>query len=352
MNKREMRYILQRITSTEKRILEDTITESVYDFHTFHTFKDKMGRKIYKYTFEEHLKLALTKTPHVAKRLDTLPLLIFKHARFSYTPFHVHDFVELNYVYKGNITIIINDEVIRLKEGDVCLLDTEVSHRVLDTGEDDILINFLINKNYFSLNILSRLRSNSIISKFVVDSISETQSHNQYILFYPQDSALLFDAVEGLLCNYYDSKYYSTDTISSYLIILFFELLKAHQEEHSINYKNSSDSFIIDIVNYMEENHQTCTLNEISKEFGFNASYLSRYIKKHTGETFISLIQNIRLKKACILLENSTLSIDLISQSVGYKNISFFYKKFKDYYGMSPKEYKQQFIAKKQDSHS
>lgn len=341
MNKNEMRKILHHFTSTEKAVSKDNSSEDPYDYHDFHSYMDKKQRRIYKYTFEEHLKIALQKTPHVAKYLDTLPLLIFKHARFSYTPFHMHDFVELNYVYKGNISIIINDKVILLKEGDVCLLDTEVSHRVLDTGKNDILINFLINKDYFSLNILSRLRSNSIISKFVVDSISETQSHDQYIVFYTKGNFLLFDAVEGLLCNYYDPKYYSTDTISSYLIIIFFELLKAHQEEHSINYKNSKETFIINIINYMEDNHKDCTLNDIAQEFRFNPNYLSRYIKKHTDKTFSHLIQSIRLKKACILLENSALSIDSISQSVGYKNISFFYKKFKKTYNMSPKEYRQ-----------
>jgi quercetin dioxygenase-like cupin family protein len=284
LDKNAMRKILFRLTSTEKAILEYSSSEEHYDYHYFQSYIDDKNRTIYKYTFEDHLKIALQKTPHVAKHLDSLPLLVFKHARYSYTPFHVHDFVELNYVYKGSISIIINDQVVRLKEGDVCLLDTEVSHRVLDTGEDDILINFLINKEYFSLNILSRLRSNSIISKFVVDSISETQSHDQYIVFYTKGNLLLFDAVEGLLCKYYDPMYYSTDTISSYLIILFFELLKAHQEEHSINYKNSKEIFMIDIMNYMEDNHQDCTLNEVAQEFGFNPSYLSRYIKKHTHE--------------------------------------------------------------------
>lgn len=340
MNKTEMRKILHSFTTTEKSILNGTNSESDYDFHTFSSYLDINKQRIYKYTFEEHLKMALKRTPHAAKHLDTLPLLIFKHARFSYTPYHVHDFVELNYVYKGSVSIIINDEIVDLDEGDVCLLDTEVSHRVLDTGEDDILINFLINKEYFSFNILSRLRSNNIISKFVVDSISETQSHNQYILFYPKESSLIFDAVEGLLCNYYDSEYFSTDAINSYLIVLFYELLKAHQEEYSINYKHSNDNFILDILGYMEENLQDCTLKELSEQFGYNSSYLSRYIKKHTNSTFISLMQDIRLKKACILLENSSLSIDLISQSVGYKNISFFYKKFKAKYGRSPKEYK------------
>lgn len=340
MNKQELRHQLKSLTSTEQLLQKDSTNKKAYDYHDFSFTTDKLNEKIYLYTFKEHLKLALTKTPHVTRYQEKLPLLIFKHARFSYTPFHIHDFVELNYVYRGQITMIINDKTVVLNEGDVCLLDTEVCHRILETGEEDILINFLINKDYFSFNILKRLRSNSIISNFVVDAISETQSHNQYIVFYTRKSSLLRDAVEGLLCNYYDFAGYSVDIISSYLIIVFYELLKVHQEEQSSKYTRTDAHYILDILNYIDKNYSDCSLAEVAEVFGYNTSYLSRYIKKHTGMSFIKLIQDIRMKKACIMLENSSIPVEAISLSIGYKNVSFFYRKFFQAYGVSPNEYR------------
>lgn len=345
MEKDEIRQTLYSLTPTEQSLLSNPSNLTVYDYPLFDFFFDQQNQKIYKYTFEEHFKLALKRSPHLTRYLEKPPLIIFKHARFSYTPYHIHDFVELNYVYKGSIKIIINDKTVVLNEGDVCLLDTGVSHRILDTGKNDILINVLINKDYSLIELLNNLRSNSIISKFLVDSLSETQNHNQYILFFTQKSKFLLDAVEGMLSNYLDPRLYSKETINAYLTIIFSELLKAHEKERSINYQKSRETYIVDILEYIEKNHDNCTLEDLARKFGYNTSYLSRYIKKHTGKTFTSFIQEIRLRKACSMLKNSTISIEVISQETGYKNISFFYKKFKELTGMSPKEYREAYSS-------
>jgi YesN/AraC family two-component response regulator len=341
MNKNELREILTKLSPTEKLCKVNSDVLSGYDFPYFDYVLDSQNRQIYTYTFERHLQKALTRTPHVARYLEKLPLLIFKHARFSYTPFHVHDFVELTFVYRGTINMIINNHEVTLKQGDVCILDTDVSHKILDTNEKDILINFLMNKKYFSNKMLSRLGSNNIISHFAVESISEAQDHNQYIIFNTNNSELLMDAVEGLLSNYFDSSYYSVDTIDAYMVIIFSELIKAHQKEKSIEYQKSNHMYIIDILQYIENNYNTCSLESLANKFGYNSSYLSRYIKKSTGKTFIEIIQELRLNQACIMLKNSTVSIEYIIQTVGYKNVAFFYKKFTELFGMSPKEFRE-----------
>ncbi|WP_164849661.1 AraC family transcriptional regulator [Niallia taxi] len=340
MNKYELREKLTTLSPTEQACKTNVNISGEYDFPYFNYVLDSQNRQIYTYTFERHLQKSLKRTPHIARYLEKLPLLIFKHARFSFTPFHVHDFVEMTYVYKGTINMIINDHQVTLQQGYVCILDTDVSHKILDTSEDDILINFLMNKKYFSNKMLSRLGSNNIISRFAVESISETHDHNQYIIFNTNNSELLMDAVEGLLSNYFDSTYYSVDTIDAYMIIIFSELIKAHQNEKSIEYQKSNHMYIIDILQYIENNYSTCTLESLANKFGYNPSYLSRYIKKSTGQTFIELIQELRLNQACFMLKNSTVSIEYIIQTVGYKNVAFFYKKFNALFGMSPKEYR------------
>lgn len=195
-------------------------------------------------------------------------------------------------------------------------------------------------KDYFTTTMLSRISSNSVISKFAVDALSESQRHNQYILFKTNHNELLIDALEGLLTHYYYPEFFSNEVINAYMIIIFSELLKSFQENQSQMYKDSNQHYIGDIIAYIEKHYESCTLNEVADTFGFNPSYLSRYIKKKVGLSFVEILQDIRLKKACILLENSNLSIEEISQQVGYKNLTFFYEKFKKSYQMSPKEYR------------
>lgn len=138
--------------------------------------------RVYRYTFDKHLEVAEERQKERTAFIEGSQLLILKHARYSYTPLHVHDFIEMNYVYSGTIDIIIDGTEISLKEGDFCILDTGVCHRILDTGENDILINFLMRKEYFSTHMLSRLASNSIITQFAVNALSKTHKHDRYLL--------------------------------------------------------------------------------------------------------------------------------------------------------------------------
>ncbi|MBR1703404.1 MAG: helix-turn-helix domain-containing protein [Lachnospiraceae bacterium] len=48
------------------------------------------------------------------------------------------------------------------------------------------------------------------------------------------------------------------------------------------------------------------------------------------------------MERAVLLLNNTTLSIEEIASMLGYSNNSNFYKAFREYYGMSPREYEKE----------
>jgi len=71
-------------------------------------------------------------------------------------------------------------------------------------------------------------------------------------------------------------------------------------------------------------------------------THLTRKLKILTGLSPGTLIRNIRLEKAAELLRNKKGSIAEISNSVGISNPSGFTKAFRNYFGVSPKEYSKQ----------
>ncbi|MCC0629668.1 AraC family transcriptional regulator [Clostridioides sp. ES-S-0171-01] len=93
------------------------------------------------------------------------------------------------------------------------------------------------------------------------------------------------------------------------------------------------------ILIYIEENYKKITLGEVAKEFHFHPNYLSTLIKKTTGKSFKNIIHEQIIKKAVTLLKNTDMNIEDISIEVGYNNQTFFYKKFKELYGMTPQIY-------------
>lgn len=340
MDKSEIRKRLFTYTETELELLSPFRQTASMNYDDFSFFTTETDQKVYQYTFDKHLESALRKDLAYANFLKSSQVIILKHARHSYTPFHVHDFIEMSYVYSGNVEMIINDEKIQLSQGAFCLLDTDVIHRILETSENDILINLLMKKEYFSSRMLSRLASNSTIAQFAVDVLSETQKHDQFIIFEALNNEFLLDAIEGLLSHYFDPSNESHEIIDAYMIIVFSELLRSFQKKKAQESKKANEFYIGDILDYMEKNYMTCTLKEVAQVYGYNPSYLSRLIHKHAGKSFIAIIQDIKLDHASLLLKNSDLPIEQIIQQVGYKNMSFFYKMFHERYHVSPNSYR------------
>ncbi|WP_248561915.1 AraC family ligand binding domain-containing protein [Niallia sp. NCCP-28] len=94
---------------------------------------------------------------------------------------HKHDYLEISYAYFGSFTQVINGQIVEMKEGDLTILDTDVIHTINKVGEETIIINILLRKNYF---ILSRLTENDLISEFVIDAIYKPSINGRFFTFH------------------------------------------------------------------------------------------------------------------------------------------------------------------------
>lgn len=290
------------------------------------------NRKVYVFKFHEQ-----------KKKNDLTPLNpkleIVKHSRYSSIPVHIHDYIELNFVYAGTCKAIVRDKTIPLQCGDVCIMDTNVPHTISEVEDEDIVINILMEKSYFTASMLGQLSSNSIISDFILDAISHDRLHNRFLLFHCQDSEKLIPIVEELLCEFYEPSFCARDIINAYMVLIFAEMLRHFQTDNSKDSTAAHRNSILDILKFIEENYQNCTLQKTATAFNFHPNYLSRLIRKKTGKSFKQLLQEQKLNKASSLLANTSMTIAEILQEVGYQNHGFFNKIFKERYGLSPKEY-------------
>lgn len=101
-----------------------------------------------------------------------------------------------------------------------------------------------------------------------------------------------------------------------------FKLLLSYIHE---NY--AKKIMIDDLVNYAHINKNLC--NDVFNYF--------------TNETPIQYINKYRLIKAKELIINTTLPITEICETVGFGDSSYFIKKFKSYYNLSPLQYRKKF---------
>lgn len=278
-------------------------------------------------------------------RVSQTEIEISKDSRFTAVPPHIHTNVNINYIYSGSCTYVIDGKEITLNENDVCIFDTDVVRCKKITGENDIVINISLSNSFFSNYFLSRLTQQSILTGFIINAISNTATHDNYLIFNTQNSQRIHDLFFYTIEEYGSNSLHSRELIDSYLSIIFIELLRifhANKDRQLIQLSIDKTGEIISIISYIEKNHLTCSLTSLAEHFNYHPKYLSHLIKEKTGKTFkeIQLLQ--RMKVAATYLTNSAHPIHDIAERVGFYNKNAFYKKFKEHFGTTPKYYRDQ----------
>ncbi|MBB6673562.1 helix-turn-helix transcriptional regulator [Cohnella nanjingensis] len=81
-------------------------------------------------------------------------------------------------------------------------------------------------------------------------------------------------------------------------------------------------------------------LKEIARQLYVNPAYLGRLFKTYGNVSFNDYLVQVRMEKAKELLMTTNKRIYEIAPEVGYRQLDWFYKKFREYTGCSAKEYK------------
>jgi AraC-like DNA-binding protein/mannose-6-phosphate isomerase-like protein (cupin superfamily) len=294
---------------------------------------------------KEVIKLPELSHSKMTSEYTSSPLIVKKHSRFQQFPLHFHSWIEFIYVYSGSCNQIINDEKYHLTAGQTLLLDSDTIHTIEPLGEEDILINILLKKEYLNSEFFSRLSSESILTNFFLNSIMQGTLHNNFLFFQSDKSRRLPIFMKEFLCEWFDPSLVSTDILNSLFTLIISELMNVYKQDldnsNNIIKKNS----IIPMLSYIEKNYKTCTLNSTALFFNMNANYLSNLLKKHTGYSFKTLVQQKKIKYSEQLLKNTDLTINEIANLAGYENVSFFYKKFQEQCGCLPGEYRNKYTT-------
>jgi YesN/AraC family two-component response regulator len=78
----------------------------------------------------------------------------------------------------------------------------------------------------------------------------------------------------------------------------------------------------------------------MAEHFNYNPDYIGKLVKKVTEKTLTELIKEQKMKQAEYLLKNTEMTVSDIVVEIGYSNISYFYRQFKEEIGITPDEYR------------
>lgn len=117
----------------------------------------------------------------------------------------------------------------------------------------------------------------------------------------------------------------------------------ANKMARSQNIIEGMDERMVEIMQYIQNHYNDVTLDVLSNKFHLSKTYLSKYIKEKSGETFQEAVKKARMKKARRLLKESNQTVESIAASVGYENVEHFNRLFKKSYGMTPVQFRRQY---------
>lgn len=106
---------------------------------------------------------------------------------------------------------------------------------------------------------------------------------------------------------------------------------------------SKDDEFIIKLRHLLEENLSVSAFNvkKLSEDLNISTTHLYRKLKALTGLSPVEFIRMFKLQKACEMLSNTSYSVKEIGYGLGFNNLSYFVKCFREQFGITPTSYRQ-----------
>ena len=255
--------------------------------------------------------------------------------RFSFTG-ESHDFWELVYADKGDVTVFADDKSFVLEQGNVIFHKPNEWHNVRANGVDAANITIITfaspskAMSFFENKILSvGQKQKELLSKIVSEYTNafKTPLNDPYTTHLERrsDAAVASEQLIKLfLCEF---------------LILFLRNAPSGRQR-TVRSIHSSDATLNLLINYMEQNiTKTVTLKELMEYSGTNRTAIENIFRENLGRGAVEYFLILKIELAKKYLREDNYNITQISEILGYSSIHYFSRQFKKITGMTPTEY-------------
>lgn len=261
------------------------------------------------------------------RRSDPNPTKEFQH--------HYHDYYELYYLYSGERYYFIQDKTYHVTGGSFVLINPGEIHQTGNLGNfgyDRMLIHFTkeLLEDYLNVDMS-------------VNPYRNLEREIHIISLDPQEQNFVETLLHTMEREYQNNSLRENAYIKLTLLqlLLFLNTCKPSHQDEALEQINTTQKTIFEIVGFIHNNYaDDITLEKISEHYFLSIYYFSRMFREITGFHFVEYLNNVRIKEAKKLLLNSTLSINEIGATVGFKSNTHFGRVFKQIAGSSPSLYR------------
>jgi len=255
---------------------------------------------------------------------------------------HHHDYIEMAYVVKGELSQLIGGQKHSFTQGSVCIVDRNSEHTDLVRNQNNFVIFLCMKEDFFDELFISEI-GNSNLQQFIRKALLKQKNSKQFIKFTPRNEKdIIFNLIEQVASEKFEDEKGANYIIKGLMMRIFDILIRDYYLNLTTNQlKRMNELLFIEVEEYLIKNYKDASLTDLVKRFHFQEDYFNRLIKKHTGVTYSQFLRNIRISKAEELLSSTRMSVSNIIESVGYINRHHFYKIFFKIHNMTPEQYRQ-----------
>lgn len=252
---------------------------------------------------------------------------------------HRHTYLELGYVKSGTMEHTVDGIFYILRPGDYYIIDHAMSHMYKRITPDPLLVrNLIFSPSFLDKSLTGAYSFRDLMASYLLRFCYQTlRSDPTGIPFHDEDGQI--GAVVDTIAQEYEAERYGhLEYIRSQLVaVLILTMRKIGRD----GLGTSRSAAVNQMMDYADNHYrETLRLNELAKQLGYSASYLSQKFSVEMGMTFMEYIHEVRIRRTCLLLETTDLKVAQIAEAVGYESTQYLNKIFKKALSITPREFR------------
>lgn len=259
---------------------------------------------------------------HIHYENPTFPSIsyhtLIRNNSAGYIPLHWHDEWQFQRVAAGQIKMYIEGEEVLLQEGDSLWINSGVIHEAHGVTED---------ARYVCWNI-----QQTLLPEVLQQCVRQKGPTQRYMLF---TNEVWHEKARALI----ETGTTSDDEFMIYeAFVQLAHLLCQHAERQNV--RTAFDDRMKQLLSYIHTHYrEKITLDELANVVYLSDSETIRLFKKSLQLTPFQYILKYRLEKSRELLKHTDYAVTTIALEVGFSSASYFIQKFKEAYGITPKQF-------------
>lgn len=247
---------------------------------------------------------------------------------------HFHQDIEVIYVLDGSLEVGFEGRKCFLDTDDFLLVNSNVRHEYQTDAE------VLLGSLFIDYTMLTEIFGGEQLF-FLCNSAEEKSESYEKMRYYIRQIFNYYQTTEGQGIVLKNSIYYQL----LYIITTDFIVKKGMKQYDSL--RGIQDERMNEILGYlMSKYNEPISLKELADRLYLSNAYLSKYIKRNFGMSFLKLLNNIRLEHAVSELLYTDKTVMKIAMDNGFPNLAGFNHAFKESYRTTPAEYRAQMQEK------